>query len=91
MATVTEATELFRRYHSLIREVAASHSPDEAWHAEVERIVRRLDEDCRELSRSGSDLFRDELSIQLEHELLRCTNPAAKSVLSVVLKRIDAI
>jgi hypothetical protein len=83
-------SELFGHYHHLIREVAARHAPDE-WRRDVERIVRRLDEDCRELSRTRGALLREELSAQLEHELLACTNPAAKSVLSVVLKRLDAL
>jgi hypothetical protein len=83
-------TDLFRRYHRLIRDVGARPGPDD-WRAEVERIVQRFDEDCRKLSRSRGNLLRDELAIQLEHELLRSINPAATSVLSVVLKRLDAL
>jgi hypothetical protein len=83
-------THLFGRYHRLIHDVGAHAGPNE-WRAEVERIVQRFDEDCRKLSRSRGNLLRDELATQLEHELLRCTNPAANSVLSVVLKRLDAL
>ncbi len=54
-------------------------------------MVESLDYDRRRLSLRSSALLGQELSNQVEHELLRCTDPAARAVLSVVLKHLDAV
>lgn len=84
-------TELFRRYHLRIRQVASRPSTRGAWQADVQRIVQSLDDDCRKLSPTSIVLLNQELSTQVEHELLRCTDPEARAVLNVVLKHLDAV
>ena len=89
--TMTSATELFQRYHRRIRQLTSRRPTQDAWQADVQQIVRSLDDECRELSPRSGVLLRQELSNQVEHELLRCTDPDAKAVLNVVLKHLDAV
>lgn len=88
---MTAATELFRRYHFRIRKLPSQRPTRESWQADVQQIVRSFDEDCLTLSPTSRVLLRQELSNQLEHELLRCTDPEAKAMLNVMLKHLDAV
>lgn len=83
-------TELFQRYHRLIRELASRGSPEGAWRSDLQKILLSLSDDCRKLSRSSSELLRRELTNQIEHELLRATSPDARSVLTIALKHLEA-
>lgn len=83
-------TELFGRYHRLIGELASRGSPEAAWRSDLEEILRSLNKDCRKLSRCSSELLHCELSNQIEHELLGCADPNSRTVLSVVLKHLEA-
>jgi hypothetical protein len=84
-------TELFRRYHHLIRELASRGAPEEAWRSDLRRLLASLNDECRELPRSSKELLHQELSNQIEHELLCATNPDARAVLTVVLKHLDPV
>jgi len=83
-------TELFGRYHRLIRELAWRRAPEDIWRTRLGQILRGLDDDCRQLSHRSAAVFLHELSSQIEHELLRCSSWEARAVLSVALKHLDA-
>jgi hypothetical protein len=83
-------TQLFGRYHRLIRELASRRAPEDAWRASLRVILQALDDDCRKLPRRSGDMLRQELSNQLEHELLRSTDSETGRVLSVALKHLEA-
>lgn len=83
-------TGLFGRYHRLIRDVASRGSPENVWRLDLEKVLRSLNDDCRKLPRSSSEMLRWELSHQIEHELLRSTSAEARSVLVVALKHLEA-
>jgi hypothetical protein len=87
---VAGVTELFGRYHRVIGELASRCLRDEAWRSDLQQILQRLDDDCRSLSRSSSDVVREELANQIEHEFLRRTDPDARAVLTIVLKHLEA-
>ena len=89
MGEVMRLTELFGRYHRLIGEVASRGSPEAGWRSDLQEILRSLNKDCRKLSRCSSDLLHCELSNQIEHELLRCADPATRRVLGVALKHLE--
>lgn len=82
-------TDLFGRYHRLIGEVASRGSPEAGWRSDLQEILSSLNKDCRELPRCSSELLHCELSNQIEHELLRCADPATRRVLSVALKHLE--
>ena len=83
-------TGLFGHYHRLIREVASRGSPENAWRLDLEQVLRCLNDDCRKLPCSFGEMLRQELSSQIEHELLRSTSPDARGVLAVALKHLEA-
>jgi hypothetical protein len=83
-------TELFRRYHGLIRELATRGAPEVVWRADLQKILHELDHDCRDRSRHYGTMLREELSSQTEHELLCCADPDARVILGVALKHLEA-
>lgn len=85
-----EETELFGRYHRLVRELAARRLPHEVWRSDLRRILRSYDDDCRKLSGACSGQLRHELSHQIEHEILGCTDPEQGVVLTVALKHLQS-
>jgi hypothetical protein len=85
-----ETVGLFGRYHRLIRDLAAPGCRIEGRRGKLQRVLQSLDDDCRKLSRARSRLLRQELSSQIEQELLRCTDPDQAAVLALALKHLDA-
>lgn len=88
MATVSD---LFGRYHRLIRESASRCAPGDAWRSDLEQIIQSFDEDCRKLPHSSSDGLRRELSAQLEHEALGFSHPDKRAVLMVAVKHLESV
>lgn len=84
-------TDLFGRYHRLIRDLAWRRPPDDVWRTHLQQILRRLDDDCGRLPQRSAAIFRQELASQIEHELLGCSSLEAGAVLSVALKHLDAV
>src|SRR5262249_4957656 len=59
--------------------------------AELREILAEFDNDCRDLSRFCSDLLRRELATQIEHEVLRFSDPDKQAVLVIALKHFDSL
>ena len=81
--------ELYGRYHGRILQLARHATELGAWKAKLREILAEFDDDCRELSRSGSQLLRCELASQIEHEVLRFSDPTKRAVLAIALKHFD--
>lgn len=81
--------ELYGRYHGRILVLAARATEDGSWKAKLREIFAEFDDDCRELSASDSQLLRNELASQTEHELLRFSDPTKSAVLALALKHFD--
>lgn len=81
--------QLYGRYHGRILVLAARSTEDGAWKRSCGRSSPSFDDDCRELSASESQLFRHELASQLEHEVLRYSDPTRSAVLAISLKHLD--
>ena len=50
------------------------------WKAKLREILAKFDNDCRELSASGRQLLRRELANQIDHEVLRFSDPEKRAV-----------
>ena len=85
------AAMLYGRYHGKILGLAIRSGADGAWKAELREILAEFDNDCRDLSRFCSDLLRCELATQIEHEVLRFSDPDKQAVLVVALKHFDSL
>ena len=85
------AAMLYGRYHGKILGLAIRSGADGAWRAELREILAEFDNDCRDLSRFCSDLLRRELATQIEHEVLRFSDPDKQAVLVVALKHFDSL
>lgn len=85
-----ETTGLFGHYHGLIRDLASQGCRIDGWRSRLQRVLQSLDDDCRTLSPARGSLLRQELSVQLEQELLRRTDPDQAAVLIIALKHLDA-
>jgi hypothetical protein len=80
---------LYGRYHGRILVLATRSTEDCAWKAKLREILAEFDDDCRELSASDNRLLRDELASQIEHEMLRFSDPPKRAVLAIALKHFD--
>ncbi len=85
-----ETIGLFGRYHRLVRDLASQGCRVDGWRLELQQVLRSLDDDCRRLPQARSSLLRQDLSTQIEQELLRRTDPDQAAVLIIVLKHLDA-
>jgi hypothetical protein len=81
--------EFYGRYHGRILQLATQSTADGAWKAKLREILAEFDDDCRELSASGSQSLRYELASQIEHEVLRFSDPTKRAVLTIALKHFD--
>lgn len=81
--------ELYGRYHGRLLQLATQSTEDGAWKAKLREILAEFDDDCRELTASDSRLLRHELAAQIEHEVLRFSDPAKRAVLAIALKHFD--
>jgi hypothetical protein len=81
--------ELYSRYHGSILRLATQATSDGAWKAKLREILAGFDNDCRELSVSGRRLLRRELADQIDHEVLRFSDPTKRAVLGIALKHFD--
>ena len=63
---------------------------DGAWRAELREILAEFDNDCRDLSRFSNYLLHRELATQIEHEVLRFSDPDKQAVLAIGLKHFDS-
>jgi hypothetical protein len=81
--------QLYGRYHGRILVLATRSTEDGAWKARLREILAEFDDDCCELSASDNRLLRYELASQIEHEVLRFSDPPKRAVLAVALKHFD--
>jgi hypothetical protein len=81
--------QLYGRYHGRILVLATRSTEDGAWKAKLREILAEFDDDCLELSASDNRLLRDELAGQIEHDVLRFSNPPKRAVLAIALKHFD--
>ena len=82
--------EFYGRYHGRILRLATQATSDGAWKAKLREILAKLDNDCRELSTSGRQLLlRRELANQIDHEVLRFSDPEKRTVFGIALKHFD--
>lgn len=81
--------ELYGRYHGRILVLATRSTEDGAWKARLREILAEFDDDCRKLSASDNRLLRHELASQIEHEVLRFSDPTKRAVLAIALKHFD--
>jgi hypothetical protein len=81
--------QLYGRYHGRILVLATRSTDDGAWKARLREILAEFDDDCCELSASDNRLLRYELASQIEHEVLRFSDPPKRAVLAVALKHFD--
>ena len=73
-----------------ILRLATRSAADGAWKAQLREILAEFDDDCRHLSESASGQLRHELASQIEHEMLRFSDPTKRAVLAIALKHFDA-
>lgn len=81
--------ELYGRYHGRILVLATRSTEDGAWKARLREILAEFEDDCRKLSASDNLLLRHELASQIEHEVLRFSDPTKRTVLAIALKHFD--
>jgi len=80
---------LYGRYHGQILTLARNASAGGAWESRLREILAAFDDDCRVLPRLGRYVLRNELANQIEHELLRFSDPKKGAVLALALKHFD--
>ena len=78
----TAKDELYGRYHGRVLVLAARSTEDGAWKAKLRDILGEFDDDCRELSAADDRLLRYELASQIEHNVLRFSDPTKMAVLA---------
>src|SRR5262249_55687405 len=88
---IRAAAMLYRRYHGKILGLAIRSGADGAWKAELREILAEFDNDCRDISRFSNYLLRRELATQIEHEVLRFSDPDKQAVLVIALKHLDSL
>lgn len=89
-STGSEAmSELYGLYHGRILGLARSAAPGGAWRPKLRETLAQFDEDCRRLPRLGRYVLRNELSTQIEQEVLQFSDPEKRAVLILALKHID--
>lgn len=81
---------LYGRYHGRIL-VLAARSTEDASKEKLREILAEFDDDCRELSAADSRLLRCDLASQIDHEVLRFSDPAKRAVLVIALKHFDNV
>ena len=81
---------LYGRYHSQILGLAIRSGADGGWQAKLREILAEFDNDCRDLSRFSNYLLHSELATQIEHEVLRFSDPDKQAVLAIALKHFDS-
>ena len=74
--------ELYGRYHGRVLVLAARSTEDGAWKVKLREILADFDDDCRELSAADDRLLRYELASQIEHNVLRFSDPTKMAVLA---------
>jgi hypothetical protein len=79
----------YGRYHGRILQLATQSTEDGAWKAKLREILAEFDDDCRDLSAPDRRLLRQELAGQIEHEILRFSDPTKRAVLVLALKHFD--
>ena len=82
---------LYGRYHVQILGLGNTVGADGAWRAELREILTEFDNDCRDLSRFSNYLLHRELATQIEHEVLRFSDPDKQAVLVIALKHFDSL
>jgi hypothetical protein len=80
---------LYGRYHGRILVLATRSTEDGAWKTKLREILAEFDDDCLELSASDNRLLRHELASQIEHDVLRFSDPPKRAVLAIALKHFD--
>jgi hypothetical protein len=83
-------SELYGRYHGRLLALARSATDDGAWRAKLREILAEFDDDCGVLPPLGRCVLRDELSGQIEREVLQFSDPDKQAVLTLALKHFDA-
>jgi hypothetical protein len=83
-------SELYGRYHGRLLGLARSSTADGAWRAKLREILAEFDDDCRLLPPLGQQVLRNELSSQIEREVLQFSDPDKRAVLTLALKHLDA-
>src|SRR5271167_5032515 len=86
---ITAMGELYGGYHGRILQLARQSTEDGAWKAKLREILAEFDDDCRKLSASDGRLLRYELTSQIEHDVLRFSDPPKRAVLAIALKHFD--
>ena len=81
--------ELYGRYHGRVLVLAARSTEDGAWKSKLREILAEFDDDCGELSAADDRLIRYELASQIEHDVLRFSDPTKRAVLAIALKHFD--
>ena len=85
----TAKDDLYGRYHGGVLVLAARSTEDGAWKAKLRELLAEFDDDCRELSAADDRLLRYELASQIEHDVLRFSDPTKRAVLAIALKHFD--
>ena len=82
---------LYGRYHGQILGLAIRSGADGGWRAQLREILAEFDNDCRDLSRFSNYLLHRELATQIEHEVLRFSDPDKQAVLVIALKHFGSL
>ena len=80
----------YGRYHGQILGLAIRSGADGGWRAQLREILAEFDNDCRDLSCFSNYLLHRELATQIEHEVLRFSDPDKQAVLAIALKHFDS-
>jgi hypothetical protein len=83
-------SELYGRYHGRILALARGSTGGSAWRPKLREILAEFDEDCRRLPALGRYVARNELSSQIERELLQFSDPDKQAILALALKHFDS-
>jgi hypothetical protein len=78
-------TELYGRYHGRLLALARAVTADKAWRAKLREILSDFDDNCRQLPPFGWAVPRNELASQIEHNVLRFSDPTKMAVLALLL------
>src|SRR5271157_4419313 len=73
----TTMGELYSRYHGRILRLATQATSDGAWKAKLREILAEFDNDRRELAD------------QIDHEVLRFSDPTKRAILGIALKHFN--
>jgi len=82
---------LYGRYHVQILGLGNTVGGGWCLESRAARNPDRFDNDCRDLSRFSNYLLHRELATQIEHEVLRFSDPDKQAVLVIALKHFDSL